>query len=122
MKGFWKEFKEFALRGNVLDMAVGVVIGGAFTSLVNSLVASVFTPLIGLVKPGTSFAQWKLGPVEIGAFLNAVLSFILLTFCVFLLVRFVNVFRQKKAAPAPKPTKEELLLTEIRDLLKEKRS
>jgi large conductance mechanosensitive channel len=127
MKKFLAEFKEFALKGNVLDMAVGVVIGGAFTTLVNSLVANFFTPIISLISnSGEAFSSWTIGPIQIGLFINDVISFIILAFCVFLLVKFVNLFRQKKEAQAKaavaeekaKPTQEEILLTEIRDLLK----
>lgn len=122
MKKFLNEFKEFALKGNVLDMAVGVVIGSAFTGLINSLVENFFTPIIGLITPETAFENWTIGPIEIGAFLNAVLSFIILALCVFMVVKFFNVFRKKKEeepAKEPTPSKEELLLTEIRDLLKQ---
>ncbi len=128
MKKFIEEFKAFAMRGNVLDLAVGVIIGGAFTAIVNSLVADVFTPIIGMVTGGIDFAGMSFGiggaQIMIGNFLNAVISFILVAFCVFLIVKGINSLKKKEEeAPAPEPTPsaEEVLLTEIRDLLKEKK-
>ncbi len=122
MKKFIEEFKAFAIKGNVLDMAIGVIIGGAFTSIVNSLVADVFTPIISMITGGIDFSNWHLGHIMIGNFLNAVISFILVAFCVFLFVKAVNKFTKKKeaAAPAPAPAPEVVLLEEIRDLLKNK--
>ncbi len=123
MKKLLEEFKAFALKGNVLDMAVGVVVGGAFTALVNSVVADVLTPLIGLVTPSMDFSEWHLGPIMIGNFINAIISFLILALCVFAIVKAMNAMMHKKEeapapAPDPEPSKEELLLTEIRDLLK----
>lgn len=123
MKKLLEEFKAFALKGNVLDMAVGVVVGGAFTALVNSVVADVLTPLIGLVTPNMDFSEWHLGPIMIGNFINAIISFLILALCVFVIVKAMNAMMHKKEeapapAPEPEPSKEELLLTEIRDLLK----
>ena len=123
MKKLLEEFKTFALKGNVLDMAVGVVVGGAFTSIVNSLVADVLTPIISLVTPGMDFSAWHIGPIMVGNFINAVLNFLIMSFAVFCMVKAVNRLHRKKEAappPPPKPTREEQLLTEIRDLLKEK--
>lgn len=122
MKKFIEEFKAFAIKGNVLDMAIGVIIGGAFTSIVNSLVADVFTPIISMITGGIDFSSWHLGHIMIGNFLNAVISFILVAFCVFLFVKALNKFTKKKeaAAPAPAPAPEVVLLEEIRDLLKNK--
>ena len=127
MKKFIEEFKAFAVKGNVLDMAVGVIIGGAFTSIVNSLVADVFTPILGMITGGIDFSDLSFGILDaqimIGNFLNAVISFILTAFCVFLIVKAVNKITKKKEeepAPAPEPSAEEVLLTEIRDLLKNK--
>ena len=122
MKKFIEEFKAFAIKGNVLDMAIGVIIGGAFTSIVNSLVADVFTPIISMITGGIDFSNWHLGHIMIGNFLNAVISFILVAFCVFLFVKALNKFTKKKeaAAPAPAPAPEVVLLEEIRDLLKNK--
>lgn len=125
MKKFIEEFKAFAMKGNVLDMAVGVIIGGAFTSIVNSFVADVFTPVLGMITGGIDFSDLSFGILDaqimIGNFLNAVISFILTAFCVFLIVKAVNKITKKKEeepAPAPAPCEEVVLLSEIRDLLK----
>ncbi len=121
MKKLLEEFKTFALKGNVLDMAVGVVVGGAFTSIVNSVVADVLTPIISLVTPGMDFSAWHIGPIMIGNFINAVVSFLILAACVFA----IALMRKKEEAPAPAPepapSKEEVLLAEIRDLLAAKK-
>ena len=127
MKKFIEEFKTFAIRGNVLDMAVGVIIGGAFTSIVNSLVTDVFTPVIGKLTGGIDFSAIAINlggdaKIMVGNFLNAVISFVIVAFCVFLLVKAINKFTKKKEAeaPAPAPSADVVLLTEIRDILKEK--
>ena len=115
MKKLLEEFKTFALKGNVLDMAVGVVVGGAFTSIVNSLVADVLTPIISLVTPGMDFSAWHIGPIMVGNFINAVVSFVI--------VKAMNALMRKKEdapAPPPAPSKEEVLLAEIRDILASK--
>jgi large conductance mechanosensitive channel len=144
--GFLKEFKEFAVKGNVMDMAVGVIIGGAFGKIVTSLVNDILMPPIGVIMGNTDFSNLKLDisivrdaissseaaePVywNYGAFIQQCIDFIILAFCVFLLVKLMNGLKKKKEAPAPapapapepQPSKEELLLTEIRDLLKEKK-
>lgn len=145
MKKFLKEFKEFAMRGNVLDMAIGVVIGGAFGKITTSLVNDVFMPLVGLLIGGIDLSKLNVmlkpavvdaaGEVTkeavtlgVGTFLVTILDFILVAFCIFLMIKAINTFREKLAkkeeeAPAPEepagPTSEELL-TEIRDLLKNK--
>ncbi len=126
MKGFIQEFKTFALRGNVLEMAVGVIIGGAFTSIVNSLVNDVFTPIIGMITGGIDFSSLSFGigsaQIMIGNFINAVISFLLVAFSIFLFIKAINSFMKKKEeepAPAPAPDPQEVLLTEIRDLLKQ---
>ena len=104
MKKLLEEFKTFALKGNVLDMAVGVVVGGAFTSIVNSLVADVLTPIISLVTPGMDFSAWHIGPIMVGNFINAVVSFVILAACVFAIVKAMNaLMRKKEDAPAPPP-------------------
>ncbi|MGN0553030.1 MAG: large-conductance mechanosensitive channel protein MscL [Oscillospiraceae bacterium] len=134
-KGFIQEFKEFISRGNVVDLAVGVIVGGAFTSIVNSLVGDIFTPVIGMILAGVNFENlgvtipWGNQPyINIGAFIQSVVSFLLTAFCIFLIVKFINAFKKKEAEKpaeppkAPEPTKEELLLTEIRDLLKEQQN
>ena len=140
--GFLKEFKAFALKGNVMDMAVGVIIGGAFGKIVTSLVNDVIMPPIGLLVGGVDFTDLKLtlkkavveAGAEIapavtwnyGAFIQQVVDFTILAFCVFMMVKVMNKLLKKeetKPAPAPAPpapSKEEVLLTEIRDILKNK--
>lgn len=124
-KGFIAEFKQFIARGNVLDLAVGVIIGGAFKSITDSLTNDILMPLLGLLVNRVSFSDLTLtlgsATIAYGSFLEAVLNFIIMAFAVFCIVKAFNRLHRKKeeAAPAPKPSKEELLLTEIRDLLKE---
>ncbi|HIQ61007.1 large-conductance mechanosensitive channel protein MscL [Pseudoflavonifractor capillosus] len=125
MKAFIREFKTFLNRGNVLDLAVGVIIGGAFKSITDSLTNDILMPLLGLLVNRVSFSDLTLtlgsATIAYGSFLEAVLNFIIMAFAVFCIVKAFNRLHRKKeeAAPAPKPSKEELLLTEIRDLLKE---
>lgn len=119
-----KEFKQFIARGNVLDLAVGVIIGGAFTAIVNSLVDNLINPIIGLVvgRIDLSDLTLKVGAAnfKFGAFLNSVINFLIVAFVVFLIVKAVNkVMPKKEAAPAG-PTPTEAYLEEIRDLLKNK--
>ncbi len=126
--GFAKEFKAFISRGNVVDMAVGVIIGGAFTAIVNSLVADIFTPLIGMALAGVNFNElgvtipWGNQPyINFGSFIQSVITFLLTALCLFAIIKFINAFKRKeeeKPAEPPKPTKDQELLTEIRDLLK----
>ena len=143
MKKFLNEFREFAMRGNVLDMAIGVIIGSAFGKITTSLVNDVFMPLVGLLIGGVDLGQLNLTlkaavmdgdtvvkePVKLGlgTFLSTVIDFILVAFVIFLMVKAINQFhkltkKKEEEAPAPEepeaPTSEELL-TEIRDLLKE---
>jgi large conductance mechanosensitive channel len=129
-----QEFKEFAMRGNVVDLAVGVIIGGAFGKIVSSLVADVLTPPIGYLTGGVKFekltydfpkmevAGTALEPVTInyGKFLQASFDFVIVALCVFAMVKVMNTLMRKKAAAPkpPDPTPSEKLLTEIRDLLK----
>lgn len=126
MKRFIQEFKTFALRGNVLEMAIGVIIGGAFTSIVNSLVQDVFTPIIGVLTGGIDFSALTIGlgnaQIKVGNFINAVISFLLVALCIFLFIKAINRFvkKTKEETPPPLPSREELLLAEIRDLLKER--
>lgn len=102
---FFKEFKQFAMRGNVIDMAVGVVIGAAFSAIVNSLVANIITPLIGMLTGGIDITSLSVtvgtAVLEYGVFLNAILQFIIIAFCLFLVVKAMN--KMKKPAPAPAP-------------------
>lgn len=120
--GWISEFKTFIMRGNVLDMAVGVVIGSAFTAIVTSVVENLLTPVIALILGEMDFSGITVGPFGIGAVINAIVTFLITAFVVFCIVKVVNRLAPKKeeAPEEPKgPTTEELL-TEIRDLLKEK--
>lgn len=119
------EFKDFIARGNVLDMAVGVVVGSAFTAIVTSIVENLLTPIIGLLLPSSTFAEWAPGGFGIGAVINAIITFLITAFVVFWIVKVVNkaTSLKKKEEEKPEepaePSNEEKLLTEIRDLLKE---
>ncbi len=141
MKKFMEEFKAFAMRGNVLDMAVGVVIGGAFGKITTSLVNDIIMPLISILTGGVDFSAWKwvlkeavmegsevVAPeiaVNFGNLISVILDFIIIAFAVFCMVKTINKMHDKLSKPEPEteedpePTKEELLLAEIRDLLKE---
>lgn len=130
---FVKEFKEFAIKGNVVDMAVGIVIGAAFGKIVSSLVSDVITPPLGYIIGGVDFTSLAQilppllegqSPVTIryGVFLQTVFDFIIVAFAIFLAVKGINRLRRNEAQkPAPSPPREEVLLQEIRDLLKERR-
>lgn len=123
------EFKKFISRGNVIDLAVGVIIGGAFTAIVNSLVANIITPLLSVVTGKVNIADLSVSVTDelvipYGQFLQAIIDFLLIAICVFMIVKSINKVKEKfekkeeeEAAP-PAPSKEEVLLTEIRDLLK----
>ncbi|MGL5891462.1 MAG: large conductance mechanosensitive channel protein MscL [Bacteroidia bacterium] len=127
--GFVKEFKDFIMRGNVVDLAVGVIIGAAFNKIVTSLVDDIITPL--LLKPALKAAgaesidKWAPGGVFLGKFIGATISFLIVAFVLFLIIKGMNAATKKKEAEAPAappaPTKEEILLTEIRDALKQGR-
>ena len=138
--GLFQEFKEFAVKGNVIDLAVGIIIGAAFNGIVKALVDGVIMPPIGLALGGIDFSElkWVLVPedpateaieevaIQYGAFINTVVQFVIVAFVVFLLVKFINNLRRQRAeqpAPAspPAPTPTEALLTEIRDELKASR-
>lgn len=128
MKSFMKEFKEFAVKGNVIDLAVAVIIGAAFGKIVASLVADIIMPLVSLLFGGARFAELVavVGGAEIkyGLFLQNVFDFLVIALVIFMMLKFVNRLKRKEeVAPAslPIPTPEELLLAEIRDLLKEKK-
>ena len=129
--GLIAEFKQFIARGNVMDMAVGVIVGGAFKAIADSLVNDIINPILGIFAGGNeSLSALAIylpggGDLLIGSFLNAVLNFLIMAFVVFCLVKSINKFHRKKekAAPPPappEPSAEERLLTEIRDLLKER--
>jgi len=130
---FLLEFREFAVKGNMLDLAVGIIVGGAFSAVVNSIITNLVTPLIGILI-GVDFKEWAIplpklygnaepGTLAIGSFLNSLISFIVIAFLVFVFVKAINKFRKKQeqeveTPEAPKPSKEESLLIEIRDILK----
>lgn len=130
----FKEFREFIARGNVMDLAVGVIIGAAFGAIVKSLVDQVIMPPIGLVTGGIDFSQLKIVlkaaddaskkpevAILYGAFINTVVQFLIVAFVIFLVVKAVNALKREQVAedaPPPGPTPSEALLTEIRDLLK----
>lgn len=116
-----KEFKEFALKGNMVDLAVGIVIGAAFGAIVSSLVDDVFMPIIGLLIGGVDFSQWVLfGLINIGLFINAVVKFVIIALALFLVVKGMNSMKKKEEAAPSAPPADIALLTEIRDLLKKK--
>lgn len=127
--GFLSEFKTFIARGNVMDMAVGVIVGGAFSNITTSLINDIVMPVLGIFTGSISFANLYLtlgsAVITYGNFIQAVLNFLVMAFVVFCLVRTINnLHRKKEMAPAappapPPPSNEETLLAEIRDLLKE---
>ena len=143
MKKFFEEFKKFAMRGNVIDLAVGVVVGGAFGKITNSLVNDIIMPAVSMLTGGINFSDWKLVlkqaviengeeiaaavTVNYGTFISVIIDFIILAFAVFCMVKAINsLHRKKEEAPAappapPEPSAEEKLLTEIRDLLRDKK-
>ncbi len=139
--GFVQEFKEFAMKGNVIDLAVGVIIGGAFGKITNSVVADVFMPPLGLLTGGVNFTDIKIPlkaavtdaagkitaqavTINLGTFLQTVFDFTLMALAVFMMIRMLNALKKKEEAkpaapaPPPEPSKEEILLTEIRDALR----
>lgn len=143
MKRFLSEFKEFAMKGNVVDMAVGVVIGAAFGKIVSSLVNDIIMPLVGVATGGMNFTDYKwviqqavMDGQEVikpevsmnwGAWVQTIVDFLIVAFCIFVMIKFINNMRKRMekqkeeevaAAAVAEPTKEEQLLTEIRDLLK----
>ncbi len=137
MKKLLTEFKEFAMRGNVVDMAVGVIIGGAFGKIVTSLVNDIIMPCIGVLTGGADFKAFKVvlkeatetapeAAITWGMFVQTVVDFLIVAFCIFMAIKLMNKLQRKKEEPAPAPevpagpTQEELL-AEIRDLLKEQK-
>ncbi len=142
---FWKEFKEFAVKGNMFDMTIGVIIGAVFKDLVTSFTDNIIMPIVNIFTGSIDFSAWKIqlpslfgekvneaGEVvynylNVGNFISSIISFLILAFVIFMMVKGMNKLRERgkkeeAAAPAapPAPTKEEVLLTEIRDLLKKK--
>ena len=130
MKKFLREFKEFAMRGNMMDLAVGVIVGGAFSSITTSLINDILMPVIGIFVSEASFADLTVtvgsAVVAYGNFIQAVINFLIMAFVVFCMVKGLNRKKKKKEEappppPPPAPSQEEKLLTEIRDLLREQR-
>ena len=122
----WKDFRAFALKGNVLDLAIGVIIGAAFGKIVSSLVNDLLMPILGILLNGQDFSKlaitYKSEVIPYGLFLQTLVDFFIIAFSIFLFVRFLGRFKRKQAvqpAPPAVPSKEEVLLTEIRDLLRE---
>lgn len=130
MKKFIEEFKQFIARGNVMDMAVGVIIGGAFSAITTSLINDIIMPILGIFTGSISFAALSVtvgtAVIAYGNFIQAVLNFLVMAFVVFCLIKTINRFHHKKEEAAkeepapPEPSAEEKLLAEIRDLLKER--
>lgn len=122
----WKDFKKFAMQGNVLDLAIGVIIGAAFGNIVSSLVDHVIMPFIGILLNGVDFSGLALtvGGAELkyGMFIQSVLDFLIIAFSIFLFVRLIMKFKKKEEEKEPEVDKQEQLLTEIRDLLKEQQN
>lgn len=139
--GLWQEFKEFAIKGNAIDLAVGVVIGAAFGKIINALVEHMIMPIIGLFSGGVNFTSLKLtlinpaaiaglgstkpATLEYGLFIQALVDFLIVALALFSMIKVLNTLKrqEKEAAPAPEPTPpstEEVLLSEIRDLLKQR--
>ncbi len=119
------EFQKFILRGNVIDLAVGVVIGAAFGAIVSSLVADLFMPVIGILTGGFNISHQSFGYKDAqfmwGHFLQTIINFLIIGLCMFLVVKAMNVLMKKNPPPPPEPSASEKLLTEIRDLLKDKK-
>lgn len=124
----WQDFKKFAVKGNVMDLAVAVIIGGAFGKIVTSLVNDLVMPIIGVILGGVSFADLELqvgnAVIKYGTFLQSVLDFLIISLTIFMFVRLLTNLKKKEPAPPaavepPAPSKEEVLLAEIRDLLKQ---
>ncbi|MFA5984110.1 MAG: large-conductance mechanosensitive channel protein MscL [Methylococcaceae bacterium] len=129
-----QEFKEFAIKGNAIDMAVGIIVGAAFGKVISSLVADVFMPPIGVLIGGVDFTKLAITIQEAvdkdpavtlnyGNFIQSVVDFTIIAFVIFMLIKVINGLKKQEAeapSPTPEPSKEELLLTEIRDLLKAK--
>ena len=127
----FRDFKEFAMRGNVIDMAVGVIIGAAFGKIVSSLVQDIIMPPIGYLTGGVDFSKLVITikqasetneaiTINYGIFINVIINFLIIALAIFILIRQINRFKKKESVPVKTatPSKEELLLTEIRDLLK----
>ena len=126
MKKILAEFKEFALKGNMIDLAIGVVIGQAFNGVVNSIVKDIFTPIIGIIIGGKDFSNLSItvgeSKIMYGALIQSLINFLIVAVCLFMVVKVMNIFRRKKEEPAeeePKKADDIVLLEEIRDVLTE---
>ena len=130
--GFLQEFKTFAMKGNVVDMAVGIIIGAAFGKIVSSLVADVLMPPIGLLLGGIDFSGFAITlkaasgsapavTLNYGKFIQTAVDFVIVAFAIFVLIKGINQFKAKQEAAPPAPPKQEVLLAEIRDILKERK-
>ncbi|KAB2941361.1 large conductance mechanosensitive channel protein MscL [Hyphomicrobium sp.] len=122
MKEMWEEFKNFAMKGNALDLAIGVIIGAAFTPIVSTLVANILMPIIGYITAGVNFSNLAIEPVEAveikyGLFLNAIIQFLITAVALFFLIKGINIIRRPAPAAPPPPTQSEIYLKEIRDAL-----
>jgi large conductance mechanosensitive channel len=119
---FIKEFRDFAIKGNMVDLAIGVIIGAAFSKIITSLIEDIITPL--LLKPAMDAAhinniqELKWGSVKYGSFISNIIQFLIVAMVLFMTIKAINRMKRKEEAKAPEPTQTELLLTEIRDLLK----
>ena len=132
MKNFFAEFKEFIARGDVMSMAIGIIIGGAFTAIVNSLVKDVITPFLGIILGGLNFTDIAItvgsAQLMVGNFIQAIITFLLTALVIFCIMKFFNQFQRKKEEePASEPAEPEIpadiqLLTEIRDMLRERQN
>lgn len=122
MRSFFREFKEFITKGNMMAMAVGVIVGGAFKAIIDSLVADVFGPIIGIFLGGADFSNLSFGvggaQIMIGNFIQAIISFLITALVVFILMRQYNKMQKEEPEEEPEPSDEVKLLTEIRDSLK----
>lgn len=135
MKKLLNEFKDFVSKGNVLDLAVGVIIGGAFQKIVSSLVSDIFMPILGIITGGHDFSnltiKFKDATINYGVFIQNIIDFLLMAFCIFIIVKVFNKIKEDadkklkknkvEEKEEPKKSNEEILLTEIRDLLKDKK-
>ena len=122
MQQTWEEFKNFAMKGNVIDLAIGVIIGAAFTPIVATLVANIIMPVIGFVTAGVDFSNLAVHPVEsveikYGLFLNAIVQFLITAVALFFLIKGINILRKPAPAAAAAPSQSEIYLKEIRDAL-----
>ena len=122
MREMWEEFKNFAMKGNVIDLAIGVIIGAAFTPIVATLVANILMPIMGFITAGIDFSTLAVHPVEsveikYGLFLNAIVQFLITAVALFFLIKGINMIRKPAPAAEAGPTKSEIYLKEIRDAL-----